>query len=66
MKVKDITSIMKPWQSLRIMEKDATQLDEPLFDNSFDIRLPKEDEPVYEMKVVDIDASWNTLVLYVK
>lgn len=66
MKVKDITSIMKPWQSLRIMEKDATQLTEPIFDNAFDICLPKEDEPVNEMEVVDIDASWNTIVLYVK
>ena len=33
MKVKDITSIMVPWQSLRIMKKNSTQLDEPLFDN---------------------------------
>ena len=66
MKVKDITSIMEPWQSLLIMEKDATQIDKPLFDNRFDIRLPKEDEPVNEMEVVDIDASWNTIVLYVK
>ena len=66
MKVKDITRIMNPWQSLRIMEENATQIDEALFDNTIDIRLPMEDEPVSQMEVVDIDASWNTIVLYVK
>lgn len=66
MKVKDITRIMDPWQSLRIKEADATQLDDPLFDNMIDIRLPKENEPVSQMEVVGIDSDMCTIVLYVQ
>lgn len=66
MKVKDITRIMDPWQSLRIKEANATQLDDPLFDNMIDIRLPKDDEPVSRMEVVGIDSDMCTIVLYVQ
>lgn len=66
MKVKDITRIMDPWQSLRIKEANATQLDDPLFDNMIDIRLPKDDEPVSQMEVVGIDSDMCTIVLYVQ
>lgn len=66
MKVKDITQIMDPWQSLRIKEADSTQLDDPLFDNMIDIRLPKEAEPVSQMEVVGIDSDMCTIVLYVQ
>ena len=66
MKVKDITSIMQPWQSLRIVNENATQLDEPLFTNEFDIKLPKADDPISQMNVISIDSSWNTIVLYVE
>ena len=66
MKVKDITQIMDPWQSLQIKESDATQLDDPLFDNMIDIRLPKEDEPISQMEVVGIDSDMCTIVLYVR
>lgn len=66
MKVNDITRIMDPWQSLRIKEADATQLDDPLFDNMIDIRLPKENEQVSQMEVVGIDSDMCTIVLYVR
>ena len=64
MKVKDIVSIMNPWQDLIVRREHDTQIDEPLFNrDAMNIGEMPSDECM-NLNVTGIDAFWGTIVLY--
>ena len=65
MVVKDVVDVLNPWQDLTVRNEDDTQLNEPLFMRWMnECTIP--DDEIMAMPVVGMDASLNTIVLYVR